>query len=87
MTKTEQKVMSTLDLYLSAFLSLQGLQPLLQINSGRVTFNFPISDDLYRLANAFNSNEPIPVADFVTAIKTLRGQMLTMRGRDDNRLR
>lgn len=80
MAMTEQKTMSTLDIYLSAFLSLHDLKPELLVNNGRVTFNFPVSDDLYRIANAYNSNEPIPVADFVTAIKTLRGQMLTMRG-------
>lgn len=78
--KTEAKELSTLDLYLSAFLSLHGIQPELKITNGRVTFNFPVSDELYRLANLYNANEPVPVADFVTAVKALRGQMLTMRG-------
>lgn len=76
----EPKSLATLDLYLSSFLTLHGITPELKLNNGRVTFNFPVNDDLYRLANSYNSNEPIPVADFVTAIKTLRGQMLTMRG-------
>lgn len=80
MAMTEQKTMSTLDIYLSAFLSLHGLRPELKNNNGRVTFDFLVNDELYRLANAYNSNEPVPVADFVTEIKTLRGQMLTMRG-------
>lgn len=77
---TEKKTLNTLDLYLAAFLTLHGLQPDLQVNNGRVTFNFDITDDLYRFSNAYNSNDTIPVADFVTAVKTLRGQMLTMRG-------
>lgn len=80
MAETETKTLSTLDLYLSSFLSLHGIIPELRITNGKVTFNFPITDDLYRLANSYNSNEPVPVADFVTAVKTLRGQMLTMRG-------
>lgn len=80
MAKTEQKTMSTLDIYLSAFLSLHGLQPELQTNNGRVTFNFLVSDELYQLANAYNGNSPVFVASFVTSIKTLRGQMLTLRG-------
>lgn len=80
MAKTETKTLSTLDLYLSSFLSLHGIQPELETNNGRVTFNFQVTDELYKLANAYNGNDPVPVADFVTAIKTLRGQMLTMRG-------
>lgn len=77
--KAEKKVFSTLDIYLSAFLSLQGVTPFLEVHNGRVTFNFVASDELYTKAVDYNSNTPVPVADFVTSIKTLRGQMLTMR--------
>ncbi len=80
MAKTGEKVFSTLDLYLSAWLLLHQIQPELKTNNGRVTFNFGASDDLYKGAFAYNSNELIPVADYVTAVKTLRGQMLTLRG-------
>lgn len=80
MAETETKTLSTLDLYLSSFLTLHGIQPELETNNGRVTFNFKVTDELYSLSNAYNGNEPVPVADFVTAIKTLRGQMLTLRG-------
>jgi hypothetical protein len=75
-----EKVFSTLDLYLSSFIFLNGIQPKLELNNGRVTFDFPVSDALYRAINLYNSNELIPVADFVVAVKTLRGQMLSMRG-------
>lgn len=80
--KTEAKELSTLDLYLLAFLSLHGVHPALKVTNSRVTFNFPVIDELYRLANLYNANEPVPVADFVMAVKALRGQMLTMRGSD-----
>jgi len=76
----EQKILSTLDLYLAAFFSLHNIPPSLEVKNGRVTFNFIVSDELYKKAVDFNSNDPVPVADYVTAIKTLRGQMLTMRG-------
>lgn len=80
MAKAEQKILQTLDLYLSAYLSLCGISPKLEINNGRVVFVFPANDDLYRLMANYNSNINVPVTDFVTTIKTLRGQMLTMRG-------
>lgn len=81
MAKTERKTLQTLDLYLSAFLSLSGIPPKLEVNNGKVVFVFSVSDDLYELMMNYNSNVNVPVIDFVTAVKALRGQMLTMRGR------
>ncbi len=69
----------TMDIYLSAFLSLSGLQPTLKLNQGKVIFSFPSCNDLYTVMTNFNSNVNVPVTDFVTTVKTLRGQMLTMR--------
>lgn len=77
--KKQEKVFTTLDIYLSSFLSLFGVQPELKLNNGKVVFSFPASDDLFKLMMNFNSNVNIPVTDFVTLVKTLRGQMLTMR--------
>ena len=71
---------TTLDLYLTAFLALSGVQPLLQVHNGRVVFAFPATPDLYNLMASFNGNANVPVAEFVTAVKTLRGRMLTLRG-------
>jgi len=79
MIKTEQRLFTTLDLYLSSFLSLNGIPPNLEFKNGRVIFVFPISNNLNSLSLEFNSNVSVPVADFVVTIKTLRGQMLTMR--------
>ncbi len=53
MVKTETKVLSTLDIYLSSFLALHGIQPELKNINGRVIFSFTVSDELYRLANAY----------------------------------
>lgn len=75
----KKKIFSTLDLYLSAFLSQCGIPPELSITNNRVIFQFPISDELYKLITNYNSNVSVPVAEFVTRIKTLRGQMLTMK--------
>ena len=80
MAKAEQRLFTTLDIYLTAFIALNRVPPLLELKNGRVVFTFPATDELYRLTMKFNSNVDVPVADFVTMIKTLRGQMLTMKG-------
>lgn len=79
MTKSEQKTLQILDLYLSAFLSFSGIPPKLELNNGKVVFTFPVSDDLYKLMINYNSNVNVPVTDFVTGVKALRGQMITLR--------
>jgi hypothetical protein len=74
-----ERTISLLDIYLSSFLSLHGIKPELETKNGKVVFSFEATDKLYRLMNLFNSNEPVPVADFVTTIKTLRKKMLTVK--------
>lgn len=77
MAKT--KAFSTLDIYLASFLSLHDQEVILELQNGKVVFTFESTDSLYRLMNNFNSNEEIPVLDFTTVIKTLRGKMLTAK--------
>ncbi len=79
MTKAGKRDLQFLDIYLSAYLSLCGIPPKLETNNGRVVFVFPATDEAYKLMTSYNANANIPVTDFVTEIKTLRGQMLTMR--------
>ncbi len=86
MARTEKRIFSTLDIYISAFLSLSGIPPSLEVQNGRVTFNFIVSDELYAKAIEYNSNAPVPVVDFVTSVKALRGQMLSLRGQRNEKL-
>jgi len=79
MAENNFKTFSTLDLYTAAFLTLNNLEVKLEWNNGKVVFTFPVANELYRLLEQYNSNKNIPVADFVTAIKALRGRMLSMR--------
>jgi hypothetical protein len=79
MTKVATKIFSSLDIYLSSFLALHGIEPALEVRNGKVVFVFDATDNLYRLMNRYNSNDSVPVADFVTSVKTLRGKMLTVR--------
>ena len=73
------RVFTTLDIYLASFLSLNHLEPQFQIRGGKVVFSFEVTSDLYRMMTDFNENSPVPVADFVTSVKVLRGKMLTMK--------
>ena len=85
MARSEQKIFATLDIYLSGFLTLHGISPTLEVKNGRVVFTFEANDQLYCLMDLFNGNVNVPVADFVTVIKTLRGKMLTAKeGIDGN---
>ncbi len=71
---------STMDVYLAAFLSLNGKKPFLKVvTNNRVIFEFP-DDDIYEILSKYNENVSIPVADFVVGIKALRGRMLQLRG-------
>lgn len=80
MKRNDKKLFSTLDLYLSAFLSLKNILPSFTNNNGRIIFEFEISNKLYNLIESYNSNTEVPAIDFVNEIKTLRSRMLTMRG-------
>jgi len=70
---------TTLDVYLAAYLSMNGCPPELESRGGKVIFAFPNGTDINRLIGQFNANSLIAVADFTTAIKSLRGRMIQAR--------
>jgi hypothetical protein len=73
------KTLELIDLYLAAFLLLHGIPPQLILKNGKVLFVFDTTDEMYRLLALFNSNQDVPCLDLITAIKTIRGQMLTFK--------
>jgi hypothetical protein len=72
-------VLELLDLYIAAFLMLHGIPPRLILKNNKVIFVFDASDELYRLMMMYNSNQDVPCLDLITAVKSLRGQMLTLK--------
>ncbi|HBO83645.1 MAG: hypothetical protein A2073_03625 [Deltaproteobacteria bacterium GWC2_42_11] len=74
------RIFETMDIYLSAFLSLHGVSPSLEVRGNKVIFLFGVDDFLYKLLADFNSNSSVPITDFCTAVKILRGKMLTLKG-------
>ena len=79
MVMVKNKVLSLFDIHLASWISSAWIEPLLENRNGKVLFLFEASDNLYRLINQFNSNEPVPIGDYVTKLKTLRGKMLSAR--------
>jgi hypothetical protein len=75
----ERRTINLLDIYVSSFLLLHGIEPGLETRNGKVVFVFEAEDQVYKLMNQFNGNVDVPVADFVTTVKTLRGKMLTAK--------
>jgi hypothetical protein len=71
---------TTLDLYLAAFLEMNGCRPDLVVQGGKVVFAFPHSRKAHDLVEKFNTNISIPVADFATAVKILRNRMFQAKG-------
>ncbi len=80
MVKTKQKTLKELDINRATFYALHGVNPEFEVNNGRVVFVFPVSDEIYKLMDFYNSNVQVNVLDFVTKLKELRGKMLTLRG-------
>jgi hypothetical protein len=75
-----QKNWTTLDINLAAYLDYRGIPISLENLNGRIIFTAPQSDELYKLTSAFNSNDPVPILDFVTTLKILKSRMLSAKG-------
>jgi hypothetical protein len=73
--KMDRKI-TILDINQSSFLAMNGLEPELVMQSGRVLFSFPLSEDFYRLSTEYNQNKSVNVLDFVTSLRTLRSRMM-----------
>ncbi len=63
------------DLYLACYLQINGIIPELQSIRGRVVFTFPATDEVYKLANAYNTGALASVVDYAVALKNLRARM------------
>lgn len=74
-----KKTMSIMDIYVGGFLLYKGVQPALELRGNKAVFIFEASPKVYDLLDEFNSNAVVDVADYATAVKTLRGKMLSMK--------
>lgn len=65
---------------LGAFQHLHGNEPEMTLNGSRVTLLFNADDRFYELSARFNSNEAVPVLDFLNCQRLLRAKMFAMKG-------
>ena len=70
---------STLDSYLAGFLSLQGHQPSLIDQNGKIAFAFPQTEDLRRSLAEFNSGVMVKANAYAFEIKSLKSRIHEMR--------
>jgi len=68
-----------LDIYLSSFLSLHGIEPEFSKQGTRVVFEFVSSPEVNDLTRLFNENPSVKVLDFVHHLRKTRSMMLSAR--------
>lgn len=78
MAKAKQKI-SIYDLNLSAFQKLHGNEPVLELQGTRVIFLFDPNEVFNRISERYNSNEMVPVLDYVSATRQLRSMMMSRK--------
>jgi hypothetical protein len=83
----ERNRITILDINQSSFLAMNGLEPELVMQSGRVVFSFPADDDFFRLSEAYNANLEVKCLDFVRSLRTLRAKMINAKENDNGMVR
>ena len=68
------------DIYAVTFLDYKGHEPVLVREGRRVTFFVPDEPAIYQLLGEFNGNPEIPLLDYLTHLKKIRAQMISVRG-------
>lgn len=73
------------DIHLSAYLAYRGYPPELEISGTHVTFYFPASAEVEKIAKEYNKNAPVPVIDYCNHLRRLRSAMLSLRNQGGSR--
>lgn len=69
-----------MDIHLAAYLQLQGVEPALLKQSGRVVFSFENTRRVASLIQDYNANPSgIRLLDFVQSLRKLRSRMISLR--------
>ena len=69
-----------MDIYTSAFIQLQGIEPSLLKHAGRVVFVFPNTCRVASLIDSYNLGPAgIRLLDYVQSLRRLRSRMISLR--------
>lgn len=74
-----KKSFTTLDAYLSGYLTLRGFTPILVEQGSKVVFSFEASDSLYQAITDYNNGATVEASRLALAIKTLKSQIFSLR--------
>ncbi len=73
------KIFTTLDSYLSGYLTIRGFIPKLIEQSEKVVFAFNSSDALYQAISEYNNGAIVPAYQLALSVKTLKSQIHSLR--------
>ena len=67
------------DIHQAAFLSLNNISPSFVKSGTRVVFQFNATREVTKLLDLYNQNPTVQLLDFVSHLRQLRSQMLSLR--------
>jgi hypothetical protein len=73
------KIFTTLDAYLSGYLTLRGFVPRLVEQGNKVIFAFKASPELYQIIAEYNNGAMIEASRLAFAVKALKSQIHSLR--------
>lgn len=82
--KTSYQQLPIYDLYQTAFLSLNGVPVDYERQGTRVVFLVPGTPEVYQLLSEYNNSPRISLLDYVSSLRRIRGQMLSIRDNHEN---
>jgi len=88
MTKNKgfnEDVFTSLDAYLSGYLTLKGFIPKLIEQGEKIVFSFEVSNELYKAITEYNAGAMVEASRLAFAIKTLKSQIHSMRKNKENK--
>jgi hypothetical protein len=68
------------DIYVSSYLHFKGINPELKKEGTRVIFCFPNTPEIQSLMDNYYKNPTVGLVDYVSHLRRLRAQMLSLRG-------
>jgi len=74
-----EKTFTSLDAYLSGYLTLKGFLPNLILQGDKVVFSFPASTELFTAISEYNSGATVEASRLAFATKALKSQIHSMR--------
>ena len=70
------------DIHVASYLEMKGVSPQLVMRSGKIVFEFELSDAVFDLLREYEQNTPIPILNYVGVLRRLRSRMFYLKNQD-----